>query len=549
MRSKERSICSVYSTRHDGMSFAARKCRQKRSKEKTRGASLSASAVNGIESVALSVGVVASVVIVHELGHFVAARVRGIRVTKFALGFGPTIVSYSTQKGIRLNEMVMEKFANSFSSSSSSTSSSASPSASSSAASSSVPRNTTQRTDSVEYALNLLPLGGFVAFPEPEASLSNTASMQRRRRRRRNGKAVGVKRNRQRAADAAGDARDANTDDDDDDRDLIKSQTSRKTDAVNGGGRDPDLLRNRPALDQLLVAAAGVLVNMCVALLISFTTAKGVGVPVSEGLPGVRVPVVTAGGAASTCGLMKGDIISAIDGIALEGQSRVDDAVRIIGRNAGREIELSVGRQAGVDSVSMGSVGAEDGKLPVVDVVTVRVTPRATGESGTGRIGVQLIENAQLRVQKPRDAAEALRLSVSGVVAKTRVVVSGLVQILKRLAAPVVRLVRGGGAGNAGTRSIDVKGPIGIVSDGAALFRRDTNAPLSDLESKLRIIDIANYAVYLNINLAVVNALPVPGLDGGYILDIIISALKGKLRWIGKRRSDATTGGDGDTST
>ena len=120
-------------------------------------------------------------------------------------------------------------------------------------------------------------------------------------------------------------------------------------------------------------------------------------------------------------------------------------------------------------------------------------------------------------------------------------------QILKRLVAPAVRLVQGG-SGNVGARNVDVKGPIGIVSDGAALFRRDSNARLSDLESKLRIIDIANYAVYLNINLAVVNALPVPGLDGGYILDILVSALKGKLRWSGKRRSD-TTPSDGDKNS
>src|SRR3990167_8764733 len=31
-------------------------------------------------------------IFVHELGHFIAARIRGIRVLKFSLGFGPKII-------------------------------------------------------------------------------------------------------------------------------------------------------------------------------------------------------------------------------------------------------------------------------------------------------------------------------------------------------------------------------------------------------------------------------------------------------------------------
>ena len=36
----------------------------------------------------------AAIVAIHECGHFVAARSQGIHVTKFAIGFGPRLLSY-----------------------------------------------------------------------------------------------------------------------------------------------------------------------------------------------------------------------------------------------------------------------------------------------------------------------------------------------------------------------------------------------------------------------------------------------------------------------
>ena len=38
--------------------------------------------------------VLAAIVGIHEGGHFAAARLQGIHVTKFAIGFGPAILRY-----------------------------------------------------------------------------------------------------------------------------------------------------------------------------------------------------------------------------------------------------------------------------------------------------------------------------------------------------------------------------------------------------------------------------------------------------------------------
>lgn len=51
-------------------------------------------------SVLTAVGVLAAIVAVHEAGHFAAARLQGIRVTRFAVGFGPTIWKYQVGWGV-----------------------------------------------------------------------------------------------------------------------------------------------------------------------------------------------------------------------------------------------------------------------------------------------------------------------------------------------------------------------------------------------------------------------------------------------------------------
>ena len=65
-----------------------------------------------------ALGVLAAIIFVHECGHFGAARALGVHVTKFAVGFGPRLLTF--------------------------------------------------RDAEVEYSLGAVPLGGFVAFPDDD---------------------------------------------------------------------------------------------------------------------------------------------------------------------------------------------------------------------------------------------------------------------------------------------------------------------------------------------------------------------------------------------
>lgn len=69
-------------------------------------------------SVLAAIAVLAILILVHELGHFIAARSQGIYVNRFSLGFGPTLLKYQGSQ--------------------------------------------------TEYTIRAFPLGGFVGFPDDD---------------------------------------------------------------------------------------------------------------------------------------------------------------------------------------------------------------------------------------------------------------------------------------------------------------------------------------------------------------------------------------------
>lgn len=54
--------------------------------------------LNGPNSTLSSLGILALIVTVHECGHFLAARLQGIHVTQFAIGFGPPLLTFKVRR-------------------------------------------------------------------------------------------------------------------------------------------------------------------------------------------------------------------------------------------------------------------------------------------------------------------------------------------------------------------------------------------------------------------------------------------------------------------
>ena len=58
--------------------------------------------LRGPGSTLQAISVLAAIVTIHELGHFVAARSQNIHVTKFSIGFGPVLFKYQVRFDLSL---------------------------------------------------------------------------------------------------------------------------------------------------------------------------------------------------------------------------------------------------------------------------------------------------------------------------------------------------------------------------------------------------------------------------------------------------------------
>ncbi|KAL6965908.1 hypothetical protein U1Q18_024489 [Sarracenia purpurea var. burkii] len=242
---------------------------------------------------------------------------------------------------------------------------------------------------------------------------------------------------------------------------------------------DENLLKNRPIFDRILVVSAGVIANIVFAYLIIFVQVLSVGLPVQEAFPGVLVPEVRAFSAASRDGLLSGDVILAVDGIQLPetGPNSVSEIVNVIKKNAKRNVLLKIAR---------GEQKFE-----------IRVTPDENSD-GSGRIGVQLSPNIKLSKIRPNNLAEALNYS-------GRVFFNLSFNVLDSLKQTFFNFSQSAGK---------VSGPVAIIAVGAEV-------------AKSNIDGLYQFAALLNLNLAVINLLPLPALDGGTLALILIEAARG----------------------
>jgi len=244
---------------------------------------------------------------------------------------------------------------------------------------------------------------------------------------------------------------------------------------------DPDLLRNRPVPDRLVVVSAGVAANLAFAFLIVYAQALTVGVPVQAQLPGVLVPEVLPGSAAARAGLLPGDIILAVPGAAPDPSVPV--LVDLIKASPSKKVPITVSRTA---------PGAADRQS-----VELTVVPD-TSADGTGRIGVQLSPNFLVTRVRPQNLADATVLAVREFTLLTGTVFDGLRQTLLNFSQSAEK----------------VSGPVAIIAVGAEVARSSADG-------------LFQFAAVINLNLAAINLLPLPALDGGTLALILLEAARG----------------------
>jgi regulator of sigma E protease len=185
-----------------------------------------------------------------------------------------------------------------------------------------------------------------------------------------------------------------------------------------------------------------------------------------------QVMQVLSGTPAEKAGLQAKDIIISFAGVPVASREQLIDLIR---KRGGQATEIRVQRDA--------------------DKITLKVTPTQDPETKFGQLGIMLgSDSTQVYiVQKPGPTPWE---NISNVLNQTFMVISALVH-----------------SHETGVGAKDLTGPIGILTMLAVWVKTDYRLAL-------------NFLVLLNMNLAIINLLPIPVLDGGHILMSLVEKVR-----------------------
>ncbi len=245
--------------------------------------------------------------------------------------------------------------------------------------------------------------------------------------------------------------------------------------------QEPDSFAGKSAWIRIKVLAAGVAMNFVLAwLLISVVLMLGLPQPIDPSehgkYPDARIQILSVGQGtpAEAMGLKMGDAILTINGEEMKDLKRVSD---VIAENKGQVVKIEVDRF---------------GKA-----VTVSGTPRTETVANEGALGISFSETAI--VSYPWYEA-----FYRGAITTYNITMAIFDAFGKMIASLF----------GAEKTPLDVTGPVGIVY-------------LTKQMSDLGLPYLLQFAALLSINLGIINILPIPALDGGRILFILIEKLKG----------------------
>jgi membrane-associated protease RseP (regulator of RpoE activity) len=243
---------------------------------------------------------------------------------------------------------------------------------------------------------------------------------------------------------------------------------------------DPNLLRNRPVLDRAIVISAGVIANLIFAYLMLALQLGIVGIPQEfQYQPGVLVKPVNEQSVAYQAGIREGDIILAINGQEVPlGKDATTLLTKEIQTHPNQEIDLKIQHET--------------------QQTNLKLTPKP-GADGKGVVGVELVPNGKAIYRRPQNIIEILKVAAN----RFEELVVGTFQGFGQLIT------------NFGKTVGQVSGPVKIVQIGAQLAASDST-------------NLFSFAAIISINLAIINILPLPALDGGQLAFLLIEGLFGK---------------------
>ena len=251
----------------------------------------------------------------------------------------------------------------------------------------------------------------------------------------------------------------------------------------NGEDPGPDSFGAQKAWKKALTLFAGVGMNIILAFVL-ITAGLMLGMPQAvDNLPaGVNIKdthleiiEAMAGKPAAQAGLQSGDIIVGLDNLENPSISAMQDYV-----NSHKDQDILV-------TVKRGD-----------EVISKQIHPFIYEDTGKGGLGVSLVEVGL--VSYPWYKAIYYGFLTTGFYLK---------EIILAFYGLLARLFTGHQVGES------LSGPVGI-------------AVMTGQVARLGFSHLLNFMALLSLNLAVINILPIPALDGGRLLFLLISKIKGK---------------------
>ncbi len=241
--------------------------------------------------------------------------------------------------------------------------------------------------------------------------------------------------------------------------------------------KDPNLLKNRPISQRVIVISAGVIANLLLAYTILIVNVTSIGIPY-EPDPGILVLATQPEKAAFKAGLKAGDKILKLEGNILGiGDQAVSTLVSKIQNSSEKEISIEIERENSYQNLIL--------------------IPQSI--DGKGTIGAQLQPNIKKETKKTENINELFLYTN------------------KQFSSLLMKTIQGykGLITNFSSTAQQLSGPVKIVEIGAQLSEQGGTG-------------ILLFAALISINLAVLNSLPLPLLDGGQLVFTLIEGLRGK---------------------
>ena len=241
----------------------------------------------------------------------------------------------------------------------------------------------------------------------------------------------------------------------------------------------PSSFGSKSAGWRIIILASGVLMNVVLAALL-LSIQAGVGVPTAvtqENMDRVKniktyIVDVDDGSPANSAGFQA---LDRIVGIGEEKSPAIESVQRIVSANAGQELSIEVERE-GVH-------------------LSLNIIPRVNPPENEGALGVVLQEVGLERVSW-------WKTPVAGVKRTWAM----LTTILSQFGIILKQLVTEGTAGGV------ITGPVGI-----AIYTNEATS--------LGLSYVLDFAALISLNLAIINILPFPALDGGRILFVMLEII------------------------